>query len=247
MDSLLLLKRIGFTEYEARAYLALSRLGPSKVSEIVKESKLPRNKTYDALQSLEIKGKVATLPVSPKKYKISDPEMIKTEIESMKEAADKLVEEMNSSKKDEFNDLFWVIKGRRPLLDRFVNTNKAASKEIFSVSDLSTYNINILKTINLAVKKGVKVRFITNYKKGHDESYKKWIETGAEIRFINLENIPRISVIDKKIARMTVGFPEVKKEEDYVTLWTESLVFSEMIRNQFLSMWKKAKQLKDIK
>ena len=57
MDSIKLLRRIGMTEYEARAYLSLARLGPSTVREIVLESKLPRNKAYEALQRLEEKNK----------------------------------------------------------------------------------------------------------------------------------------------------------------------------------------------
>ena len=49
------------------------------------------------------------------------------------------------------------------------------------------------------------------------------------------------------MSRLTIGIPEVKNEDDYITLWTESVVFSEMIRDQFYSMLKKSKTFKEFK
>jgi len=90
MDQLKTLQKLGLTEYEARAYLALARLGPSTVREIVLESKLPRNKAYEALQRLEEKNKVVSLPVSPKKFKITGIEFFKDEIRDMNNSLDEM-------------------------------------------------------------------------------------------------------------------------------------------------------------
>ena len=60
MEKIELLKSLGFTEYEARTYLALSDLGPSSAKEISNYSKLPKNKTYEMLNKMEKKSIIAS-------------------------------------------------------------------------------------------------------------------------------------------------------------------------------------------
>ena len=58
MDNLQLLRKLGLTEYESKVYLALATLGPSTVRDVVRESKVPRNKAYEALDNLVKKDKL---------------------------------------------------------------------------------------------------------------------------------------------------------------------------------------------
>ncbi|WP_367884737.1 TrmB family transcriptional regulator [Thermococcus sp. JCM 11816] len=50
------LKRLGLKDYEARVYAALVLLGPSKASEVARESGVPRPKVYEVLKELHRKG-----------------------------------------------------------------------------------------------------------------------------------------------------------------------------------------------
>jgi sugar-specific transcriptional regulator TrmB len=50
------LRRLGMTEYEARIYLALIRMGPKKASEVSYFGQVPRTKTYSTIRELERKG-----------------------------------------------------------------------------------------------------------------------------------------------------------------------------------------------
>lgn len=59
-----LLKKIGFGEYEARAYLALLRNQPMNGYELAKASGLPRANVYSVLQKLEERGAVVRLEIS---------------------------------------------------------------------------------------------------------------------------------------------------------------------------------------
>jgi predicted transcriptional regulator len=70
-----LLQRLGFGEYEAKAYVALLKRNPLNGYELAKASGLPRANVYAVLQKLEERGAVARLdtsegaryaPVSPK-------------------------------------------------------------------------------------------------------------------------------------------------------------------------------------
>jgi sugar-specific transcriptional regulator TrmB len=54
------LGEIGFTEYEAKAYVALVRLGPASGYQIAKESGVPRSTIYEILAKLVVRGAALT-------------------------------------------------------------------------------------------------------------------------------------------------------------------------------------------
>lgn len=60
-DSTALLQQLGFSEYEARAYLALVQRNPINGYELAKVSGLPRANVYAVLQKLEERGAVVRL------------------------------------------------------------------------------------------------------------------------------------------------------------------------------------------
>src|SRR5512143_687958 len=51
---------VGFTEYEAKAYVALLRLGPATGYQVAKGSGVPRSMVYEILNKLVARGAVAT-------------------------------------------------------------------------------------------------------------------------------------------------------------------------------------------
>ncbi len=248
MEELKLLRKLGFTEYESRAYLALARLGPSSIKEVVIESKLPRNKVYEVLEKLEQKNKVISLPFSPKKYKITSPESLKEDADDISKSVDSILKIIENPRKEEFKDLFWVIKGKKAIEDKLFEKDKSTEKEILSCNNLSKVLYKNIREMEKMVKRGVKVKMICTFDKNKIGSYKEWLSTGAEIRVFNHKKfgpiLPRISIFDNSIARLTLGKPEVKNEEDYITIWTESKAFSQMLRKHFMNMWKDSKPLK---
>lgn len=247
MDEIKLLRKLGLTEYEARAYVSLARLGPSTVREVVLDSKLPRNKAYEALQWLENENRVISLPVSPRKYKIADPELFKEEIKELNTSVDALIRLVEQPKETPFRDLFWVIKGQRAIEEKMAAQNAKSKREVLSCNNLSRPIPKNIRIMGEAVKRGVRIKIICNFDENKVPSYREWMKTGAKIRVLNTKRfgplLPRISVFDGEIARLTVGKPEVEKEEDYLTLWTESKVFARMLKNHFMNMWKNSKPI----
>lgn len=247
MDELKLLQKLGLTEYEARAYFSLAKLGPSTVREIVLDSKLPRNKAYEILQKLEEKNKVSSLPVSPKKYKITAPELFKKEVQELNESVNSLIKIIEQPKIIEFKELFWVIKSKKAIEEKLEVQNTKAQKEILSCNNLSKKLYKNILTLTEAVNRGVKVKMICAFEKEKISSYKAWMKTGAQIRVFDTKLfgplLPRITIIDGEIARLTLGKPEVEREEDYLTFWTESKAFSQMLKYNFMNMWKKCKPI----
>ena len=98
-----------------------------------------------------------------------------------------------------------------------------------------------------AIDGGINVKMICTFEENKIPSYKAWLKTGAKIRVFNEKLfgplLPRISIFDGTIARLTIGKPEVKNEEEYITIWTESKAFAQMLRSHFMNMWKDSKPI----
>ena len=247
MDQIKLLQKLGMTEYEARAYFSLSKLGPSTVKEVVLDSNLPRNKAYETLQRLEQKNKVISLPISPRKYRINDPEIFKEEIKELNDLVDSLIKLIEQPKITEFKDLFWVIKGKKAIEEKLALQNIKTKREILGCNKLSKILYKNIRTMKEAVDSGISVKMICTFEKDKIKIYKEWLKTGAKIKVFNYKMfgplLPRITIFDGEIARLTIGEPEVNNEEDYLTLWTESKAFSQMLKNHFMNMWKNSEPI----
>ncbi len=63
-----LLKELGFTTNESRAYLALLRASPATGYEVAASSDVPRSAIYTVLRGLETRGLVNLLPGQPARY-----------------------------------------------------------------------------------------------------------------------------------------------------------------------------------
>src|SRR5206468_12736998 len=62
------LMKLGLTEYEARIYVVLTKMGPRNASEISFLGKVPRPKTSGAIRGLESKGLLRIVPGKPERY-----------------------------------------------------------------------------------------------------------------------------------------------------------------------------------
>ncbi len=62
------IKALGFTTYEAKAYITLLKNNPSTRYELSKNSGVPRSAIYDVIKKLENLGAVNALYTSPEKY-----------------------------------------------------------------------------------------------------------------------------------------------------------------------------------
>jgi HTH-type transcriptional regulator, sugar sensing transcriptional regulator len=71
------LRRLGFTEYEGRIYIALLRQGaPSTAYELSKNTGVPRPNAYNALESLAQRGAVLAVSETPARYAPAQPEAL---------------------------------------------------------------------------------------------------------------------------------------------------------------------------
>ena len=101
-----------------------------------------------------------------------------------------------------------------------------------------------MRLIKENIKAGIDVRFLMHYEATREDVYRKWRDAGVRIRFYesNEKRGIRFSTFDGKIARITIGKPEIEREEDYLSFWIESPALAIMLKEQFLASWNKAKE-----
>ncbi|HIP75090.1 MAG TPA: TrmB family transcriptional regulator [Thermococcus paralvinellae] len=128
------LQKFGLTKYESLAYITLLKLGPSKATDVTKESGIPHTRVYDVLSSLHRKGFVDIMHGTPRLYKPVNPEVVLekikenliTDIEYLKKAFLELYKSIHGEELPEI----WTIHGFDNTLERAEYIIRTAKYEV---------------------------------------------------------------------------------------------------------------------
>ena len=114
-----LLKKLGFAEYEARAYLSLLQRHPLTGYELAKLSGVPRADIYSVLQRLEDRGAILRLEDSAgTRYSPAPPEEVMGRLEAaFKAAAEETRRSLEQVGPPTDFAKVWNVVGRTPLLE----------------------------------------------------------------------------------------------------------------------------------
>ncbi|MEM4565085.1 MAG: helix-turn-helix domain-containing protein [Archaeoglobaceae archaeon] len=106
------LKSFGFTEYEAKALVALIAKGSLTAREIAEFSGIPRTSVYDVMESLKAKGFVEEFGKPAKFRAVSTEEIIATLSKRMSENLEVLKEEIAKLRSGEEVELVKLYRGK---------------------------------------------------------------------------------------------------------------------------------------
>lgn len=131
-DFVRLLANLGFTEYEARTYLALLQKSPLTGYAVARTSGVPRSKIYEVLDSLVERGDILISNGEPTQY---TPKLPKELIETRRQTTEKQLMEAaerfeNFPNGNQANDLIWDIHGRDEILFRLAEVIGRAREQI---------------------------------------------------------------------------------------------------------------------
>ncbi|ASA78606.1 HTH-type sugar sensing transcriptional regulator TrmBL1 [Thermococcus sp. 5-4] len=128
------LQKLGLTKYESLAYITLLKLGPSKATDITKESGIPHTRVYDVLSSLHRKGFVDVMHGSPRLYKPVNPEVV---LEKIKEDFIEDIENLKVAFLDLYREVhgedlpeIWTIQGFDNTVERAEYVIRTAKHEV---------------------------------------------------------------------------------------------------------------------
>ena len=245
-----LLKEFGFTEYETKVYLALAKLSTAKASDIARESTVPPNKVYECLIKLAEKGFIASLNVTPRKYKIIGVQKFRdilSEKQNSMKVMQKGVSELQKllqTKAFDVQQNAIVLKGKDKIMQMLNEITPTLTKYQYNFAGSLTFNHTSARLIKEAIKRGVDFRFLVHKDPTRLKVYEKWRKVGVKIRFypkMEQKSI-RFSAFDDLVCRTTIGRPEIYDHENYISFWVESAAFTSLLKDQFLSMWNRVNE-----
>jgi len=171
------LKTFNLTDYEAKAYIALSSLGTASVTEVSQICDVPRSNLYSALESLNKKGFVDVQKGRPVLFKAVSPDKALEDAEKamaskMKKSKEEVVRKIGEFKGKESDivpALIWGIKGYNSVLSKIQEMVKKSKTEIMiNVPDVSIFDEKVYEELKRANERGVKIKMAVE-KKGDIE------------------------------------------------------------------------------
>jgi len=216
------LQKLGLTKYESLAYVTLLKLGPSKATDITRESGIPHTRVYDVLSSLHRKGFVDVMHGSPRLYRPVNPEVV---LEKIKE---EFIEDINNLK-SAFVELYreahgqelpeiWTIQGFDNTLERVEYIIRSARHEVLINTPFEF--LKLLKN-EIRAKKDVLFVIITNL----EDEIPEWL-MADNIILSRTSGAPWLMaswiIGDSDYAIFFGAIPKDKRREKFYSFWAKS-------------------------
>ncbi|QSW98895.1 TrmB family transcriptional regulator [Haloterrigena alkaliphila] len=156
-----LLTELGLTEYEARCFVALSRVATATASEIATLSDVPRSRVYDAVDRLHRRGLVDVQQSEPREYRAISKnaalEALREQYESTIASADEALSGLRQS-----NDLeekgAWAIADHEHVSNRINEFLDDVEEEIYVLlAEGDVLETQLLEALAAASDRGVDV------------------------------------------------------------------------------------------
>ncbi len=160
-----LLQQLGLQEYEAKAFVALTRLPQGTAKEISDISEVPRTRVYDAVRVLESKGLVEVQHSSPQQFRaVSVDEATDTlhqEYETRTERLRKTLASVDAVSPADEADVtheIWALSGTTAITNRTQQLITEADREIvFILGDEAVLTDRLISRLRAAHQRGVNV------------------------------------------------------------------------------------------
>ncbi|WP_134499286.1 TrmB family transcriptional regulator [Microvirga pakistanensis] len=126
------LRRLGFTEYEARVYIQLLRQSPATAYEISKSTGVPRPNTYQALEALAQRAAVLPVSETPVRYVAAKPsELFDTIARQTQTLCNDLAERLSVIAPSSDDQYVWTLRGDLAVHDKIRDLISESRKVIW--------------------------------------------------------------------------------------------------------------------
>lgn len=160
-EAIELLEELGLTEYEARCFVALSRVETASAKEISDLSEVPRSRVYDVVERLHRRGLVDVQQSDPREFRALPPEKA---LQVLRDHHDRTLSEVGDALEDleRSDDLeesgAWAISDHEHVTDRIETLLGQADDEAYLlVTDESAMERDVRSALAAASDRGVDV------------------------------------------------------------------------------------------
>ncbi|HLE46838.1 MAG TPA: helix-turn-helix domain-containing protein [Candidatus Thermoplasmatota archaeon] len=141
------LAQLGLNEQQARAYLSLLDVDTATVNDIAKESRVPRAKLYEVLETLNRKGLIEVIPETPQRFRANPPTALydtrlaelRSEERQLRDTIGELMLQLLPGGKERAGDLdrdfLHLVRGRTPLVTAFKQLVERSERTLHILGD----------------------------------------------------------------------------------------------------------------
>jgi sugar-specific transcriptional regulator TrmB len=233
------LRELGLTQYETRAYLALLDKGVLTASQISEYAEVPYSKIYEVLASLEKKGWIKAERGRPSKYYPKSPsealEAAKLRLEEMTKSWEQailselqpLYEKRGIREKPDI----WILRGEFSILAKLKETLDKAKKEVMIAAPSlpKTLGNTVVSVLTRLQSAGVDVLFMIS-REAKDWNLRK-IANVAEVR-VRDQMFGGGVIVDSREAMLFLG-----EEKPTLVIWSNHLGLVKFARDYFEHLW----------
>ncbi len=248
----LILKNLGLSEYEIRAFLALLMGGALNYRVLCRDSGIPTGKVYQVMSSLESKGFVETAQEKPKIFKAIEPKKALRrrlrqieddffDLELKTREALQNLQLQYSLKYDEIQGIVSQIFVGGTSSARGIQENvlKAEDEVLFSSGEVCK-NLNIEDLCVALLQRGVKIKALVSLSSTKNrEVFYRLAGLGVSVRVSDFIHDRYFIVDDKCVSLLIDG------ENNETCVQIHGAVLCRVLREKFFDNWNKATPLKN--
>lgn len=242
------LMRMGMSEYEARAYIALVGLVSGTAAEISSVSQVPRSKVYDVLKRLAGNDYVEIIPGRPLRFRVVSPtevfEKAKKQMLKDMEKAEAELEVIYENRLPKVPAPVWLIRGPEKIMKKEVEIVRRARTSLFIFGGLMFKNeISALKPhLEKAAERGVALRILA---RSYSVIDGERIDILGELEGLKCElksfQLPYIKGLVRDGEEMIIIFCKLEGEsavsQTAIAIWNQYPEFIRTVEGIYNNMW----------
>lgn len=157
-----LMEELGFTEYEAKCFVAATRVGTGTAKEVSEVGDVPRARVYDCMDSLAERGLVDVQEAKPKRYRVVRPQTatatLQRAFDNRFDRLNDLLPELHTTARESEDDDVWVIEGGADVVERMVGLVEDAEESVVvAIGAEGLLSEDLLAALVAAGERGVAV------------------------------------------------------------------------------------------
>lgn len=156
------LEAVGLTEYEARSFVALSRITTGTAADVSEAADVPRTRVYDLAERLQERGLVEIRDGHPREFRAVDPDFAVEKLQRAHrdhlETAVEALRTVTTTEEGDDASGVWRLVGRDNVIERGQHVAARAEEELFGFfTEAATFREGCFRQARYAVERGVDV------------------------------------------------------------------------------------------
>lgn len=229
------LETLGLSNYAARVFVALQKLGVGTAKQIHDIADVPRSQVYGAAEELESLGLVELQQSTPKRYRPVGLDAARRRLaEELKTEADRAFDYLEAARRQrtsgETRDDVWTVRGREPVGNRAVElAEQAQERVIFAAPHTDLVSTELVAVLAERAEAGVTVRVISE----SEEVRSMFEEAASAVQVSEPHNDPpadftgRVLLVDRRVILLSVVPPSDPTEE--TAIWSADTAMSDIL------------------